>query len=74
MNLKESYGTRVWEDATVEGLITDRLNRADGGAVESTREQVEILSSIVANLVETVARNDQEALDIIGNYGWEIAK
>lgn len=74
MNLKETWGNKVWERATTECLIQHRFSDADGGQVEELQEQVRILKRIVANIIDNIGLTDQQKLDMIEIYGWELIK
>lgn len=72
MNLKESWGSRTWRRVDVDDLITHKMSDYEGGNLEYIEHQIDVLAAIVGRLVEHVAQRDQDRLDIVGLYGWEI--
>lgn len=67
MNLREPDGRGVWTNASVESVLRYRLSEA-----ESESERMSMTVQVLSALIERVARDDQDALDIIGTYRWEL--
>lgn len=74
MNLKEVWGTKVWNRATTECLIQDRLSDASGGQIEELQEQIRILKEIIANIIDSMPVSDKKKLEIVALYGWELVE
>lgn len=73
MKLKEQWGTRVWEFVRTEDLVKSKLSEANGGQVEQLQEQIEMLSKMVAALIDDAGFTDRQKLEVVGLYGWELA-
>lgn len=74
MNLKEKWGTRVWNNVSVEDLIKVKLDESDSGQIEELQDKVRTLSEILSNLMGALNLSDEQKLEIIGLYGWELVK
>jgi len=72
MNLIETWGTKVWSNASSEGLMRYVMNEPDGGQLEQLEQQVRALSEIVARLIESSGKTDEQVLKILGIHGWTI--
>ena len=74
MNLKEKWGTRVWNNVSVEDLIKVKLDESDSGQIEELQDKVRTLSEILSNLMGALNLSDEQKLEIVGLCGWELVK
>jgi hypothetical protein len=74
ITLKENYTNRVLTDISIERAVGLHLSRANGGQIEQLEQEVVMLSDIVARLIERLAKDEQDAVELIGLYGWDVKK
>ena len=70
INLYGTWDTRKWEGASVPDILGQKMSEFDGGEIECLKQQVEYLSSIVAKLVDSNCRTDDDVLDMLEIYRW----
>ena len=76
MKLKCAWKDTVWENASIEALVAEQLNRSDcDGQLETLQGKLTELSSMFVRLLERAQLSDQEILEIIGaNFSWKLVK
>lgn len=72
MNIKEKWGNDRWENATTEDLIKLRMSDFDGGEIETLRNRTEILTRLVAHLIDRSGMTDQEKLEFVDLFYWVV--
>ncbi len=71
MNLQDTLYPSMapWLDAKIRHIVSSHMSEAD-----TPEERLLYLQEMVAALIERVAQTDQDALDIIGTYRWELIR
>lgn len=69
MNLRESCGERRWERVSAEQLMGCRMDEMD-----RPEHKIEELAAIVGRLMDCLPLTDEQCVQVIGSYRWELAE
>lgn len=73
MNIVNMYGDVTWANVTIEDVIRDELREAEGDHIDRLQANVDTLVNIVSTLVERIAKDDTDAIALVGrSWKWEV--